>query len=271
MYSEPILLPEDHRIWNVWKRGALAHAKTQLHRRRLERARGIVLDMAERCPNAYVGWSGGKDSTALTHLVAVECGVQAHAMSVKDDLDYPGEEDYIQGLADAWGIRLDIVRPPMSLQAWLADHRHELSAMEDVHSRSSEFSRKAFYEPIRMYAEVLGLPGVYLGLRAEESHGRRMNRATHGSLYSKADGETVCTPLADWKGIDIYAYLLSREIAPLPVYRCVRLHDSPDRIRKSWWLPGSHSRKGGMVWLRLYYPSIFARLCELLPDASHGT
>lgn len=269
--TEPFLTSDDRRIWDAWARQALAHARTLQHARRLDVARRLVAEMAAVAPDAYVAWSAGKDSTALVHLVCVECGVPARAMAVKDDLDFPGEEDYLREHAARWGVVLDVVRPPFSLQAWLAGHAHELEADEDLHSRSAAFSQAAFYDVVAAYRERAGTPGVYLGLRAEESRGRAMNRATHGTLYQKRDGERVCTPLADWRGIDVYAYLLSRSVDMLPVYRCVRFHERPDRVRKSWWLPGASTRHGGMVWLRAYYPSLYRRLCELLPDAGrHG-
>lgn len=265
--TEPRLTPEDRRIWDAWRRQALTHARTRRHLGRVESARREIERMAERRPDAYVAWSAGKDSTALVHLVRVECAVPGRVMAVKDDLDFPGEEEYLRELADAWGVDLDILRPPFSLQAWLAEHAADIEADEDLHSRSAAFSKAAFYAVVRAYRESMGAPGVYLGLRAEESRGRALNRYQRGRTYQKADGEVVCQPLADWTGIDVYAYLLSRGIDLLPMYRCVRLHERPDRVRKSWWLPGASTRHGGMVWLRAYYPSLYRRLCELLPDA----
>lgn len=269
--TEPRLTPEDHRIWDAWARTALAHARTRAHARAVDQARAAVEAMTERCPDAYVAWSGGKDSTALTHLVRVDCGVPARAMAVKDDCDFPGEEDYIRTLASEWGVVLDVVRPPISLIAWLREHAQRLDASEDVHGRSAELSRVAFYGPIDAYAQAWGRPGVYLGLRGEESHGRRMNAATRGAVYAQRSGDTVCQPLRNWRGLDVYGYLLARGIEPLHVYRCVRLHDRPDRVRKSWWLPGAHTRHGGMVWLRAYYPTLYAQLANIFPDARrHG-
>lgn len=115
------------------------------------------------------------------------------------------------------------------------------------------------------------MDGIFLGLRQEESRGRRMNRVTRGTLYRKASGQYVATPIVDWSGLDVMAYMASRDIEPLSVYRCVAfMHaDEPWRVRKSWWIPGASTRFGGIAWLRRYYPSLFARLCELLPDARH--
>lgn len=268
MTSEPLLTDEDGRIWDAWYRQALVHARTAVHRARLDVARRRVLRMAEACPDAYVSWSAGKDSTALLHLVRRECGVPGRVMSHRDDLDFPGEEAYIQRWSAAWGIEVDFLRPAFVLQDWIRGHADELDADGDLHSRAAAFSEASFYSLLDEYRGRLGVPGVYLGLRADESRGRAMNRATRGVQYRKANGETICTPLADWRGIDVYAYLLSRGIDLLPVYRCVRLHESPDRVRQAWWLPGATTRHGGMVWLRAYYPSLFRRLCELLPDAA---
>lgn len=263
--AEPILTPDDERRWALWERHALVWSRSQAHARRVDVARRAIGTMHAACPSAYVAWSGGKDSTALAHL-ASSLGV-VRAMSVKDDLDFPGEEDYIRRHATAWGIDVDIVRPAFSLQNWLRDNARECDAGGDFHGRASTFSEAAFYSLIRGYRDSRGTPGVYLGTRAEESHGRRMNVATRGLVYGKLDGETVCQPIARWAGVDVYAYLMSRGIDLLPIYRCVGMNESPDRVRKSWWLPGSSSRFGGMVWLRLYWPSLFARLREIMPSA----
>lgn len=262
---EPVLTPEDHRIWRQLERTALAWSQSRTHRRRVDKARAVVDEMATRFPNAYVAWSGGKDSTALAHFVSVECGAASRAFSIKDDLDFPGEVEYVEQLAAWWWLDTEIVRPPFSLQQWLIDHP-EVMARDDHHSRSAALSREAFYPLVERINEERG--GVYLGLRSEESHGRRMNRAKRGTIYEQSSGQTVCQPLCDWAGLDVFAYLLSRRIDPLHVYRCVRLHKSPWLVRKSWWVPcGSTMGHTGATWLRTYYPSLYRRLCELLPDA----
>lgn len=265
---EPILTDEDRRIWAMWERTCLAWSRSLMHRKSVDRARAVIERMASGHSSAYVAWSAGKDSTVLAHLVTVLCGVPARCMSEKDDMDFPGEEEYLRHLAEKWNARIDILRPSFSLQDYIREHAKELDVSEDFHGRAAEFSRQAFYGLIERYASERGKPGVYLGLRRDESYGRKMNFCTHGEYYVKRSGEPICTPLATWRGLDVYAYLFSRGIEPLHVYRCVRLVESPDRVRKSWWLPGAHSRKGGMVWLKNYYPSLYRKLCEMLPEAS---
>lgn len=269
--DEPRLTDKDRRIFNRWRQTCKRWADSRAHQRLVFRAKAVCEEMYDRRPEAYVAWSGGKDSTALAHLVCQNLGLGAHCMSVCDDLDYPGEVEYLTRLADRWGCRVDIVEPDFSLQEWIDEHSEELEALPDLHSRASEFARRAFYEPIEQYRKAHDTPGVYLGLRSEESAGRLANRKAHGLIYEKQNGEAVAQPLADWSDRDVYAYLFDHDVPLLDVYQCVRLHDSPADVRKSWWLPhsGSGADFEGLTWLKTYWPSLYQRLCDILPEANH--
>lgn len=273
MREEPILTDEDRRAWALWQRTAEAHARTRAFRARVDRTRGLVGEALSTEPHACLMWSGGKDSTVMTHLVCVDMGARIAVGSEKDDLDFPGEEDYVRGLAAAWGLDLHVLHPPISPAAWLAEHARQLLADDDMHSRAAGLSKACFYDVVETWSQPYGL--MFLGLRQEESRGRRMNRAKRGALYAKrrrfGEGtQWVSTPLVDWRGIDVYAYAVSRGIELLPMYRCVGLmhEEEPWFIRKSWWVPGSHAQWGGIAWLRRYYPSLYGRLCRMMPDAS---
>lgn len=273
MVGEPILRRADLEAWDVLRRTALTHARTRLHARRLDSARAMIGQALDAAPRWCLMWSAGKDSTALTHLVRVEMGLDVEAASEKDDLDYPGEREYVERLAATWGLRLSILVPPISPRQWIADHTGELSAEGDMHSRAAGLSKACFYDLVEAHGAAYD--GIFLGLRSRESRGRALNRATHGRLYRKrpsrmhAAGQWVCTPLADWDGLDVYAYLFAHDVPMLDVYRCIAFRDreEPWRVRKSWWIPGADARWGGVAWLRHYWPSLYRQLCEWLPDA----
>ena len=125
---EPILSAEDSRLWDMWQRTAMVHAGTRLHRRRVDAARTIMAAALECAPNLAVMWSGGKDSTAMTHLACVESGARLTVYSEKDDLDYPGELAYVTELGAQWGLDLKILVPPISPSGWISKHGHKLSA-----------------------------------------------------------------------------------------------------------------------------------------------
>lgn len=220
-----------------------------------------------------VMWSGGKDSTAMTHLICVDLGLQLPVYAQKDDMDYPGEVEYIEGLSQAWGLNLSVLRPSTTIEAWIREHAHGMLSNDDLHSRSSPLAKKFFYDLVE--SSTKNHAGIFLGLRSEESRGRRLNRASRGPLYQKANGQWVCTPIVDWSGLDVMAYLFSRGIDLLPVYRCIGFDPThriePWRVRKSWWLPGTHASFGGVSWLRHYWPSLYRKLRSMLPDASRHT
>jgi len=263
---EPRLSADDVRAWDIWRRAALVHARSQRHLRAVDKARRIVADGLEKAPRAALMWSGGKDSTAMTHLVCVDMGAGVDVISEKDDLDYPGEVEYVTALAEAWGCKLRIVTPGQSPVAWMDAHAHELDAGDDIHSRAAGLSKACFYALVE--AATTSYDGILLGLRQEESHGRRMNAATHGACYRRKSGQWTIAPLTYWSGLDVFAYLLSRDIDPLHVYRCIAFMHArePWRLRKSWWIPGASSRHGGTAWLRHYYPTLFRRLLQWIPS-----
>lgn len=267
--AEPILSADDLDAWEVWRKAALIHASTRAFARRVQSAKDAVSRWLDQCERPCVSWSGGKDSTCMTHLVCVEMGLRDRVtvLSEKDDLDYPGEEQYVRDTAAAWGLRLQIVRPPVSPWGWLLANRHALGAGSEMHARSSGLSKACFYGV--MEAADRPFDGVALGLRSDESATRRRVRDTRGRVYRLASGQVRCLPVADWSGLDVFAYAHSRGVALLPVYHCIGMmhRDEPWMVRKSWWIPGSHAGSGGVQWLRRYYPSLYEKLCALFGDA----
>ncbi len=265
--TEPRLDAHDSAVWSRLMIQAFARAKSREHARLVEAAKREADRCLSSARNPAIMWSGGKDSTVLTHLVRVTLGADIDVVSEKDDLDYPGEEAYVTGLAAQWGAQLEIVRPSVSPSEWIAANAATLESGADIHSRRAALSRVCFYDVMERANATRD--AVLLGLRAAESKHRLRNRTFNGLTYRKRDGLTVCNPLGDWSGLDVYAYMLAHGVEPLHVYRCVGFaHErDPWRVRKSWWLPGSSSDRGGVTWLRHYYPSLYRRMLEWFPRA----
>lgn len=266
--NEPILRADDYAAWASWQRAASLHAKTRAFARRVDAARRVVEQAIELQGSTALMWSGGKDSTVMTHLVCVGMGASVPVFSEKDDLDYPGEREYVERLARIWGIDLTVLVPPVSPASWLAEHGKELGDADDVHSRAAGLSKACFYNVVESATKDIGT--IFLGLRAEESKGRRMNRKSRGNLYQKKSGQWVCNPLSDWIGLDVFAYAAANDVELLHVYKCIAfMHASePWHLRKSWWIPGNHAATGDAVWLRHYYPSLYRQLVQWIPAVS---
>lgn len=260
--DEPRLGGADRRAWGALRITAIRHSRTREHERRISQAKRLLTACMDQARTPILMWSGGKDSTVMAHLATVGMGLQLPLLSEKDDLDYPGEVEYVTGLAAAFGASLTIVRPSVEPTQWLTEHASEVSFGNDMHSRTAALSKACFYNVVE--AASAGNDAIVLGLRSEESKARRVNRATHGTMYRKRDGKLVCCPLSDWTGLDVFAYLFANEVEPLHVYRCIAFMHlrEPWCVRKSWWLPGSSANHSGVTWLRHYYPSLYRRLLE---------
>lgn len=273
--SEPILTDDDREVWEQWRETCLLHARTQAHRRRVDAAKQIVERALSTCSPWCVAWSGGKDSTALTHLVCVEMGRSVDAFAHKDDLDFPESEPYVVRLAAQWGVPLRVVRPPISPAAWMRDHArdHAEAGTLELHARTSELARAAWWDTID--AETHAYAGYFDGLCKHESRARLLNRALRGSLYVKAHRTRgaifVAHPLHDWAPQDVYGYCFARGVELLQLYQCVALlhREEPWRLREEWWVPSDKAARHGQVaWLARYYPSLYRQLRAWMPDAA---
>ena len=269
--QEPIITDQDRVVQERWERECRAWSGLREHRSRIEWAEREVDKMLTACPTARICWSSGKDSTVLVHLMRVRMGLDTPVMSLCTDLELPGTLEYTRVAAAAMGVEVEIIEPTQSFWAWVVAHASELRVDEEVTRGHSKIGG-LWDQAMDAWAERVGAQGIFWGLRKEESRGRKMNHAMRGSTYQMADGRWRSAPLIHWTGRDVYAYAYAHEVPLHPVYGCLRFHaQDPSRLRKSMWLPGEFAARGEIVWLRTYYPSLYERLREVMPDASRWT
>ncbi len=266
LLADAIPTRPDYGTRYPWRTVAL-HARSRELVRRVEQARrALDTALALDVPGGWrLGLSGGKDSSALAALCAAH-GAHLQAMSVKDDLDYPGEREALHRLVTRTGHALTVLTPPVSLLAYLQTTRPSL--IEDLHGRTADLSARWFYGLLDQHRAQEGYGGVLLGLRAQESHGRAMNRATRGHVYQRSDGLHVAQPLADWSALDVHAYLWREGIPLLPVYLCVDPGMDALALRKSWWVCGGGPARNGSHygWLRRWWPACWRLAVEIDPE-----
>lgn len=249
-----------------WRDVALHARSVELVRKVEQARRALDVAIALDVPGGWrLSLSGGKDSSALAALCA---GHPLQGTSVKDDLDYPGEREALHQLVQRTGHALTILTPPVSLLAYLQTTRPSL--VEDLHGRTADLSARWFYGLLDQHRAEQGYGGVLLGLRAQESHGRRMNRATRGHVYQRADGLRVAQPLADWSALDVHAYLWREQVPLLPVYLCVDPGMDALALRKSWWVCGGGPARNGSHygWLRRWWPECWRTAVEIDPEVA---
>lgn len=257
------MLLKQHNDFDIdkYKEECLAYSELKSFKKKLDKTTDIVERFLNLKVKTVVNWSGGKDSTAMVHLVNSIKPVKV--VSEKDDMDFPGEIDYVKDVAKKFGWYIDIVSPAVNL--WDIVQDHEIT--EDIHSSNTAFSSDYFYKILKDYQVENNVKGVFLGLRNQESKGRLMNFLTKSKIYYNfAWDSLICTPLSEWSAKDVFAYLFSNDIPIMDVYFNTKFIGHPEKIRKSWILPSAQTSQGQAQWLKYYYPDIFNKLTRIKPE-----
>ncbi|MEA3323706.1 MAG: phosphoadenosine phosphosulfate reductase family protein, partial [Euryarchaeota archaeon] len=106
-----------------------------------------------------------------------------------------------------------------------------------------------------------------MGLRADESHDRKLNFLTRGFVYKKADGLTAAQPIADWSAKDVWAYITANGLPYNPIYDKTRFEERNKLRVAPFGLGGWHVSLGSYVFMKYYYPGLWNRFCEKNPLA----
>ena len=244
---------------SYWREVYLNYAMTSGYKKRIEQARDNYRAMLDMGLRYQVNVSGGKDSLCLWHLAnSIEPCV---AVNYVDDMLDEHADVYanLKQVSEAHGMSIRYIRDELNIWA-LAEAAGKLTT--DIRG---EIER----DDIRRMAESQKREGVeclVLGMRAEESKGRRINYALRGPLYfNKGFDYWVSQPLAHMKAKDVLAYLFEHQVSLPEVYFKTKFYNSPEMIRVDWLLPLESKDHIQYAWLAHYYPGIWDRLCRINP------
>ena len=230
----------------------MTHARLRVFAARVERARNNVRRFFDRCERPYVAFSGGKDSTAMLGLLAEMDLTSIPVFTQADDLDWPEKRDFCGRVIAQLGFG----------DYTYAESRVSALAQLTNLECGDGVIRGTFSHVVTEYVRAREREGVLMGLRSEESSGRRMNRACNGSVYRTKAGEWRCTPIVDWCGVDVFAFICSRGLPYFHIYDHDEMQPSHE-IRMSWMLNPSFVDRGAASFLHSHYPTHFARLARL--------
>ncbi len=176
-----------------WKPVLVRWASQPEHLRRVAEADEHVRGALARARRPYVAFSGGKDSTALLHLVLQ----QAPDITV-------WHWDYGRQFIPGW------------LEREMVENARRLGAVNLVVEATRRTDKYlGLGEMFGRIAEVLaGYDLVFVGLRAEESLKRRRRTARKASLTAIQE----CWPLQNWTWRDVWAYIFAHGLRYPSVY-----------------------------------------------------
>lgn len=242
--------------------GYLAHAATPAFQRRVDEARTLIAAH----PGCAVSVSWGKDSVVLLHLAAHTLPrVAAINARYRPEERLPDTD----AVRDAVLARLPNVayREAPCVGEWEMYERAGFFVDPETPEQREavRWWKEAFLEALAEARRALGATGVMLGLRADESRARGMNYAVRGSSYLR-QGERVVTPLARWRGPDVWAYHVLHDLPWLHAYDA-----APDRERARSAFTfatggaGAIRRHGAWLEWRAAYPTHFEGWLERFP------
>jgi len=209
-----------------------------------------------------VSFSGGKDSSALVHLVK-QFDNNIPIVSQFDDCDWPEKKPYIEELIKKynWEDSFYPVEPDFSV--FEAVKTVNLSDTE-ICKQSHWITKEGFISVLDKKIKELECNGRFLGLRKVESIARKRNIQVRGNLYKRSDETWMCYPLSEWEAIDVFTYLVSNNIPINPCYFKNKFK-TPLEIRLAWALPTPRGLgTGDIEHIKYYYPDYYYRLKEAL-------
>jgi 3'-phosphoadenosine 5'-phosphosulfate sulfotransferase (PAPS reductase)/FAD synthetase len=246
------------------RRGYLAHSRTAAYSKKIDDAKRSI-DKAYKVGPAIVSTSFGKDSGALVHICHSVIGeLKMFHMACAHELPGgDGVRKFCEGLGEITELPpLNTIKESIE---WLKSVGlpHERGKAE--HQRIIQTRKK---DRGRDWCLENGYSVQVLGMRAEESRGRRWCFRVRGDTYELSTGITVCNPLAWWSVKDVWAYHVVNDIPWHPLYDMQVLGFTREMLRNGGWLYTDGAGNGWVAWLRRCYPEQYERLTLEFPGIS---
>jgi len=238
--------------------GFLAHARTRAFARRLDEANAVIERVLTDTRNPYVGYSTGKDSEVVLDLVWRQAPT-VPAIYFDADCAFPESRARLDVLIAAGRpVEKFPCRPFLDILA--AAGGPDAPGVEDATMWGT------VYEPVRRLLAERYYDAVVLGLRGDESPGRRMLVRTRGLLFfNQREGIREALPVGRWTHDDIWAYLVSRNVDYNRAYDV--MGDRPARDRRiSYWAGETNRRHGRWAYLKLHYPDLWQQFLTRFPE-----
>lgn len=184
-----------------WRAFFLDWSETAEHRAALERARTTIAEALARSQRPYVAYSGGKDSTVLTHLV-LQQAPETMVLHWDYGRAFVPEPVFREILANARALGARNLRVETS------------PLYQKLGRRAQNVLGRHYIGRLLPQLAAEGYDLAFVALRAEESLKRRRRIRSQRSLGPILE----CWPLADWSWRDVWAYIVVQGLPYLSLY-----------------------------------------------------
>jgi len=267
----------DTEVYDRVARPYRLYAKLSVYRRRVRQSLEIIRK-SHREGKPFVAYSGGKDSQVVFHLanqVAPTPGVLFDS-----GCESPFALRSVECMREL-GLPVTVM-PPVPLPPEVAPNGERgivdmlrLAGMFGSESPTGEYwtwfkhewKKWLLEEPARIWREQSGCDITILGLRKDENRGRKIALNKHGSDYVRKDGLRIICPLANWTGMDVFAYLFSNNLPVSEEYLDPDdSHQDRERRRTGTLLGTTGKTYGRFQEVRRKHPALWQELIATFPE-----
>ena len=192
-----------------------------------------------------IAWSGGKDSTAMLHLIRTHFSKDIDVIFNNTRVEFPETLKFVRRMQESWGLNLHTATPDPKHSFWWCVENYgwplfgkagagridtlrnggEVSLNQSLRRVaetdvpiSARCCRYLKERPMSKLQKRLEVDLVFLGIMSSESRRRKFNWADHGDFYQIKSGEWRCLPLSIWTTEDVWKYHERYDIPHCPLY-----------------------------------------------------
>lgn len=229
-------------------------SKMPQYKRKLERTNDLISEMLRVVSRPYIALSCGKDSSAMAHMI------NQHNPSIPMRFVSRGETRFLYENIDCV---LDYFRSIGTVEEILFDR-----LFSDEWKSADFWTVENASKMDTRGLDSSDYDGVFLGIRKDESEGRRNSLKFHHTYgmprycykYKNKNIVRMC-PVADWNFKDIGAYLVTHEIPVLDWYENMGFE-----ARTATRINGRAIENGNIKWLHIHNPSGYYKLIQRFPE-----
>jgi len=184
-----------------WRETFLAWSQTDDYRCALADAEQTIRDALATARRPYIAYSGGKDSTALVHLVLQQAPdvMVLHWDYGRAFVPQPVHEEILRNVRQLGATHLRVETSPL---------------YEKLGRRATNVLGRHYIGKLLPRLAEEGYDLAFVALRAEESVKRRLRIGAKRSIGPIAE----CWPLASWRWLDVWAYIVANGLSYLSLY-----------------------------------------------------
>lgn len=236
------------------------HAKTPRFRRMVRTAQETITDALTHMRHAYIAFSGGKDSSALLHLVRA-LAPAIPAVWSDDEWNLPETLTLIEQIPNLHRIAARVQHAEW-FKSWDTDTPDLPAGTIWVDAPAND--------GLQTFAKQQGYDGALIGLRADENSRRRQHLKRYGTLhYTDKHGVWQCNPLAWWSDMDVWAYIHVNAVPYSAAYdKLAALGVPMARWRTGPLAQGRVLGYGQLAILKRGWPDLYNRFVARYPEAS---